>query len=1093
MSRTKPYAGAPNAAEIAELRSRLQRVQSLVETQALLAEADFDLDEFMQITVDRLTAITTSAGAVVELAEDEDMVYRAVSSGLGPHLGLRLKRAGSLSGLCVATRETLLCADTETDQRVDREACRRIGVRSMICAPLFDGQEAVGALKIFAATADAYSDEDVQALQVLASMLGAQLARQLSFHTNARLLAERTEALAALQSEMDERRRLEASLRAGELRLQNILAGAHQAIITMDGAGLITGWNRHAELTFGWSASEALGQSVGELVVPPEHREAHRARLTRFLNTGQSSAIGQRVEVPAIRKGGDRFPAELAISATSSGDRWEFTALMHDISERRAQVELFENAFHHAPIGMAVVGLDGRLLKLNEVFCDIIGYPVDEALTLDFQTITHADDLELDLAQLSRLLARQIPSYRMDKRYLRKDGGVVWVRLSASMVLTPEGEPHHFIAQIQDLTAERQAEARYRLMAENTTDIIVTTDLRGDVTFLAPACEAVTGYAWTDLMSRSLIDHAHPDDVAEIRRVFGALYEGEGSERLRWRFRHKSEDRWIWMESNPAALRDHPGAAPYGFLDVIRDVTVQKAQEDDLAQARRTAERATRSKADLLANISHELRTPLNSVIGFSRLLAESEGLGQEDRRRIGMVHHAAQALHTVVDNVLDFSKLEAAALELNPAPFSAAALVEDSVGMLEPQAAAKGLRLSAWIDPHLPRRLSGDLARLRQVVLNLLSNAVKFTAEGWVEARFSLLSQEGEQVRVRIEVTDTGVGIAEEKLGLVFSRFVQAEASIAASYGGTGLGLAISRQLIELMGGRLGVESTRGAGSTFWFELSLPLAAEAAPSPAAHPRLDLTGRRLLVVDDIELNRELMSAMLARYGGETMLASDGAKAVAAVRSQSFDLVLMDAQMPVMDGFDATRAIRSLGGARALLPIVALTASGQPEHLAKCRDAGMDDHLTKPLDVDQLESCLARFLGVSAPQDDADCGGEVDPELEARRELVDSLGGPAVARLVGLLRSQLDTRLSPVAEDLRGDAHALAGSAGLMGFDRLSQACRELEHVLEAGGDHRPALAAAHRQIAAARTAAAAWAEDLARPAAAQMAVAGARA
>jgi PAS domain S-box-containing protein len=1074
--------------DVLALRARLARMEQLVLAQTALAEADLDLDTFMLAVVERLASLTQAAGAVVELIDGEDMVYRAANADFAHHVGVRLKRDGSFSGLCVARAEVLLCDDAWTDDRVDREACERIGVRSMVCAPFFHDDGSIGALKAFSGQPAAFDADDIDALRLMASMLGAQLSKQIQFDRHETLLVERTEALADAAREAEQRARLEISLRANEERLGNIISYAHQAIVTMNDQGEITGWNGHAETIFGWTASEVMGRSMAEVIIPEDLRAAHTAGMQRYLQSQQAVVVGQRIEVSALRRSGETFPVELAISATQGVDGWHFTALMHDISERRAQVELFENAFHHAPIGMALVGLDGALVKLNEVYCAVIGYSAEEATTLDFQTITHPDDLERDMDLLRQLLAGEIDRYQLEKRYIRKDQTIVWVRLSVSVVLAPDGSPKHFIAQIQDLSAERQAEDRYRLMAENATDIIVTSDLNGHGTFISPASTAVTGWTPDERMGHQPFAITHPDDVEGLRKTFGRLLAGKRVARVRWRARHKTTQEWIWLESQPALLRDPATNAPTGFLDVIRDVTAQKAQEDALAQARLDAEAAMRSKADFLANMSHELRTPLNSIIGFSRLLTESQGLEAEDQRRVGLVHSAGQALHAVIDNVLDFSKLEAAALDLHCAPFDLGALVTQTVSMLEPQAAAKDLRLRVLIDAKAPSKVVGDIGRLRQVLLNLLSNAVKFTADGGVTATLICLDNDPVQPRIRIEVVDTGAGIATEKQTGLFNRFVQAGSSVSAHYGGTGLGLAISKQLISLMGGEIGVSSRPGQGSTFWFELALPLGepGEIATADRDTRGLRLDGKRILVVDDVELNRELMLALLGKYGCEVRLAHDGAEAVAAVRGETFDLVLMDCQMPVMDGFAATQAIRASDGPARDLPIVALTASGQPEHLARCDAAGMNGHLTKPLDPAALERVLRLYLdlsGVAIPVADKDDAGE-----RARGDLLAALGSSPVLSLLGILRGQLRACLSSRDADantIAHEAHALAGGAGMMGFMELSQSCRDLEQSIEDGRDYGPTLDATRRLIDEAAAIAARWETDLTAGAARQ--------
>jgi PAS domain S-box-containing protein len=743
---------------------------------------------------------------------------------------------------------------------------------------------------------------------------------------------------------------------------------------------------------------------------------------------------------------------------------------------------------------------NGSCLSVNPACKSILGYEPEELEGRTMGWLIHPDDYASIRAALMSLRQGGELDSRVLYRAHHKDGRWIWLESQPQGLRAPfDGRLLETSDVIRDVTermaheaaltaaqqvaeaaehAARESERRYKLMADNVTDVIVTSNLLGQVTFISPAIKTVAGYDVESLMGRKATSFAHPDDKPLLETTFHGLAKGEPGHRLRWRGKHRTEDRWLWLESSPALLRDAAGR-PAGFLDVMRDVTAQKAQEDALAQARQDAEIAMRSKADFLANMSHELRTPLNSIIGFSRLLTERSGLQDEDRRRVGLVHNAGQALHAVIDNVLDFSKLEAAALDLHRAPFDLTALVGQTVAMLEPQAAAKDIALQAVV-PTSPSMVVGDVGRLRQVLLNLLSNAVKFTSKGGVTARLACETAGPDIARVRIEVSDTGAGIADGKIAGLFNRFAQAESSISANYGGTGLGLAISKQLIELMDGQIGVTSALGAGSTFWFELSLPIAADTTgPATTADKVVSYVGKRVLVVDDVDLNRELMMALLSNEGCSVTLASDGAQAVEAVASQPFDLVLMDCQMPLMDGFAATRKIRAAGQPYSTLPIIALTASATTEHLARCDAAGMNSHLTQPLHQGALEAVLRRYLA----GDEADAAKVAVEEdgAQTRRDLTEQFSASGVASLLTVLLGQLRSKL-PADADLdrvREDAHALSGGVGMLGYVELSETCREVEQLIQDGLDHGPALARTRALIEAAVADAGDWLADLA--------------
>jgi PAS domain S-box-containing protein len=754
--------------------------------------------------------------------------------------------------------------------------------------------------------------------------------------------------------------------RASEHRARNVIANAHQAIVTADEAGRITGWNRHAELTFGWSAEEAIGADL--VMILPGGRDG----MTAFLGGDLGDDIDQRIETSARRKDGAEIPIELAISAVRDAAGWEMTALMHDISERKEQLELFENAFEHAAIGKCLVGLEGQFLKVNPALCRMVGYTREELLVLDFQTITHPDDLDADLSLLTDRYNGKIWTYQMDKRYIRKGGGVVWIQLSVSRVDHPDGSPRYFIAQIEDLTARREAEAalkdseaRYRLMAENTTDMIMTADLKGTVTFVAASCQVLIGYAPSELMGRSAADLAYPEERIRVRRVYRNLANGKPVERVRWRAPHKTTGRDVWLESNPSLLRDPATDAPTGFLDVIRDVTEQVAQEKALAAARAEAEAAATVKGEFMANMSHEIRTPLTAVIGFSGLLSQRPELDELSRRFVQRVSSAGQALLAIVNDVLDFSKLEAGQFEITPRSVSPLVVAQDALALFAPQADAKGLWLECEADGDLPERVMIDPDRVRQVLLNLVGNAVKFTDQGSV--RLTVGYDPGAAM-LRVRVEDSGVGMSPAQQTKLFQRFSQVDASSTRKHGGTGLGLAICKGLTEAMGGGIAVASAPGGGSVFTFHIAAPVVlgpvAERDPTIMEPQARRLDGVRVLVVDDNPINRELARTILEHLGAEVAEAGGGRAAVAAAAIEPFDCILMDLRMPEVSGADALAEIRDTPGPNQEVPILAFTADADLNLLDQHH--GFDGMVSKPivaLDLISAVDACTRWDGV----------------------------------------------------------------------------------------------------------------------------------
>ena len=498
------------------------------------------------------------------------------------------------------------------------------------------------------------------------------------------------------------------------------------------------------------------------------------------------------------------------------------------------------------------------------------------------------------------------------------------------------------------------SESRYRLLADNATDIIATYGMDGVFRYISPAIEGAMGYRPDELVGQPFWNFMHPDDVNAVRAAFTAYAKaGPGAPSPRVPYRSLRKDgRTAWLEAHPKLIRDADGKA-YEFQDVVRDVTETKALEDQLIASRDVAEAGARAKSEFLANMSHELRTPLTSVIGFSGLLQSSTSLPEAERMYANRIATASEALLGVINDILDYSKLEADAVDLDPQAFDPRAMAEGAAAIVEAQCQAKGLILETEIGTDLPASLMGDAGRLRQVALNFLSNAVKFTAAGTV--RLAMTASDG---RLRVAVTDSGIGIPPHKIEALFDRFTQADASTTRVYGGTGLGLAISRRLIEMMGGEIGADSEPGKGSTFWFEVPLQEAVAGTEAAAAGDLAVDRDLKILMADDAAPNRELVTAILGGLGLALETVCNGAEAVEAARTGAYDLILMDVHMPVMDGLDATRAIRAMGGVVGRTPIIALTANVQPEQVLRCREAGMDGHVGKPIQVSELLTALA---------------------------------------------------------------------------------------------------------------------------------------
>ncbi|ONG48225.1 hypothetical protein BKE38_22085 [Pseudoroseomonas deserti] len=657
--------------------------------------------------------------------------------------------------------------------------------------------------------------------------------------------------------------------------------------------------------------------------------------------------------------------------------------------------------------------------------------------------------------------------------------------------------------QREKVEAER---SRWRAMLENALDSMSDGFVMWDANDRLVACNA--RYKDFYRVSAAVIEPGRHFDEIMREGFYRGQYPQAGEDldaflqdMRRW---HRGDNppmerllpdgRWVLITE-----RATPGG---GTVGIRTDITELKRAMEELASARDSAAAAADAKTQFLARMSHELRTPLNGVMGFAQVLLNDPRLAPDQREQLRTLNEAARHLLELVNGLLDLSKIAAGKLELSTAPTALAPLLERSAALLMPEVQRKSLRLVLDVAPECPAAVEADAMRLRQLLLNLLSNAVKFTpAGGRVTLRAQpLIPGPG----LRLEVEDTGPGVPAEQRHLLFRDFVQLATPGAPSqeFGiGTGLGLSIAAQLAELMGGRIGCDSEPGRGATFWVELPLP----AAPLPAAEPGLApaLSGPattaaaeaprgapvplQILVVDDVPANRLVARAMLTSAGHHVTCVEDGAVALAAVQQGSFDLVLMDLQMPVMDGLEATRRIRALPAPRNRVPVLAVTASAMPEQVEACRAAGMDGHLAKPIDRDTLLRMVRQYAELQArPAGDAAGLQDASASLAlldaaAGEALIADLGPAAQAVLVEFVaelergRDSLGALLAhPDVVQIRATTHRLLGVARTMGARRLARALEDIQRSLAQGHAPGPALERARAALEETLPALRAW-------------------
>ena len=589
------------------------------------------------------------------------------------------------------------------------------------------------------------------------------------------------------------------------------------------------------------------------------------------------------------------------------------------------------------------------------------------------------------------------------------------------------------------------AEARFHQLAEQGSDVMLR--LRGTTREASTSVIDLLGYSAEEMSCLDWAMLIHPDDRERVWEARHSIAE-RTSRAIAYRLIHR-DGRTIFVEAIVCRI-DFAGQSE--LIVTLRDVTARQEENDGLRRAIEAAQvaeaaaaDASRAKGDFLASMSHEIRTPLNAIIGFADLISVDPSLGPSTRQYAERIKGGGAALLTVVNDILDFSQIEVGALRLDPRPFALPLLIDECVALVETAARARTLALRVVLDASVPAGVVGDETRLRQILLNLVNNAIKFTHAGSVTLRI----RRDAAGRILFEIEDTGIGISAAEMRHLFERFRQVDGTIRRTYGGTGLGLAISKMLVEAMGGAIGARSEPGVGSTFWFSLDLPttrltLAAAQDKGPAVRMR----PLSVLLAEDVRLNQELVLAVLEAQGHHVDVVGDGAEAIMAADHCRYDLVLMDLQMPHVDGMSATRAIRRLPHAGRLVPIVALSANVLPAQVEAALASGMDDFLAKPMTLETIGTLTTRVGRGDLRESDA-----AAHDADVLAKLAAIVGEAKVRAMLGTLEGALIARFEqPLAPDavpaLKAEAHAAISGSAMLGFKPFSALCRrfiEAEH------------------------------------------------
>lgn len=697
-----------------------------------------------------------------------------------------------------------------------------------------------------------------------------------------------------------------SALERGQIYLQLTLDNIADGIITIDNKGIINSANRATERLFGYSAEEMIGENV-RMLAPESHRANHDDYISNYLRTGDRKVIGIGAEVMGVHKDGNQFPFHLSVNEAKTADMHIFVGILHDltaIKKTETEMQKLSTAMEQSPVSVLITDKLGNIEYVNEALTEVSGYSREELIGQNPRILNsgkQSDNFYRDL--WSTILSGN--TWRGDFQNKKKNGDIYWESASISPIISADGEITSFVGIKEDITGRKESF----------------------------------------------------EEIEKSRKAAMSIMQ----------------DANIQKRLAEEAL-----------------VNLGKSQEE-LEQAKEIAESATAAKSDFLANMSHEIRTPMNAIIGLNHLMEQTD-LSSKQHSYLQKSRLSADSLLRIINDILDFSKIEAGKLEIEYIPFDLNEVLAKVSNLMNMKAQEKELEFIIAKDRAVPLKLLGDPHRLGQIIINLTSNAIKFTEEGEISIRIQLSQQGDEKIELKIEVSDTGIGITPEQQEILFQSFQQADTSITRQYGGTGLGLAITRNLVELMGGQIGLESEIGRGSTFFFTVEFGMGSAEESSSWDYLVPEIEGLRVLIVDDNSTIREVLKDYCEEFSFTVETASSGTKALETVHSskEPFDLILMDWKMPGLRGIETSKRILEDDRLLKKPRIILISGYSQDEIGLRDIEAGIHAHLLKPVSPSILYDTILQVFNVNKASID-----EIESLLESHSNVLETIKGASI--------------------------------------------------------------------------------------------------